>query len=109
VFSILLDTPGERDAIAYALKKSGVEFKIYYESMGSGLKNIDSVYSRILSLPSYPQIAAVQDKICDVINSAVENARLVKKVKHYSSLVSTPGKRYLKKSGYLDAYLRKQA
>lgn len=109
VFSILLDTPGERDAIAHALKKSGVEFKTYYEPMVSGLKNIDSVYSRILSLPTYPQIAAVQDKICAIVNTAAKSACLEKKIKRYSSIVPTPGKRYLKESGYLNAYLRKQS
>ncbi|MEI6213329.1 MAG: DegT/DnrJ/EryC1/StrS family aminotransferase [Desulfuromonadales bacterium] len=108
VFSILLDTPDERDAIAHALKKSGVEFKTYYDPLVSGLKNIDSVYSRILSLPVYPQIADVQDKICDIINAAAKSASIAQKIRHYSSSVPTPGKRYLKKSGYLDTYLRKQ-
>ena len=108
VFSILLNTQWERDAIAHALKKSAVEFKTYYEPLVTGLKNVDSVYSRILSLPTYPQIASLQDKICAVINTAVKGALLSKKVKHYSSIAPIPGKRYLKQSGYLDAYLRKQ-
>lgn len=103
VFSILLNTQRERDAIARALKKAAVEFKTYYEPVVTGLKNVDSVYSRIISLPIYPQIVSVQDKICTVINTAAKRAL------QYSSATPTPGKRYLKQSGYLDAYLRKQA
>ncbi len=109
VFSILLDSPNERDAIAHALKKSGVEFKTYYEPMITGLKNVDLVYSRILSLPVYPQIADVLDKICAIINTAAKNTCLAQKIKHYSSSVPTPGKRYLKQSGYLNTYLRRQS
>lgn len=109
VFSILLDSTDERDAIAHALKKAGVEFKTYYEPMVLGLKNVDSIYSRILSLPVYPQIATVQDKICAIINAAAKKANSAKKVKHYNSLFPTPGKRYLRQSGYLDGYLRKQS
>lgn len=109
VFSILLNTQRERDAIANALKKAGVEFKIYYEPLVTGLKNVDSVYSRIISLPTYSQIASLQDKICAVINTAVKRTLLSKKAIHYPGIVPAPGKMYLKQSGYLDTYLRKQA
>lgn len=109
VFAILLDTQRERDAIAYALTNAAVEFKTYYEPLVTGLKHTDSVYSRMIALPVHPHMASQQGKICKVINKAVKLSLQSKRTRPYASGTSTPGKSYLKQSGYLNAYLRKQA
>jgi dTDP-4-amino-4,6-dideoxygalactose transaminase len=108
VFSILLNNSYVRDAIADALKKNNVEIKIYYEPLVEGLVNTDQVYSRIISFPTYPEIASKQDVILDIIN---ESARKVSdKYKNDAMYAghTLPGKTYLIESGYLMNYLRRE-
>lgn len=94
-FAILLPETYIRDEIALALTKANIEYKIYYTPMVEGLTNTDYVYSHIICLPSYALLTEEQVKtICEVVNTAANK-------KH-------PGINYLKNSGYLDNYLRKQ-
>jgi dTDP-4-amino-4,6-dideoxygalactose transaminase len=106
VFSILLDTTIDRDIIAQAFRENNIEVKIYYEPLVKGLPRTDWVYSHIISLPIYPEIAAKQEFILDLINKNIKN-----KSKNAGAVINsihTPGKTYLEESGYLKNYLRKE-
>ena len=96
VFSIMLPNQQMRDAIAEAFKKNGIEVKIYYEPLVGGLPNTNSVFTRIISLPTYPAIKNYVKEICYIANNAV-----VDSVDKY-----VQGKRYLFKSGYLTEILK---
>jgi 3-dehydro-glucose-6-phosphate--glutamate transaminase len=102
VFSILLPSTHIRNAIVSALNKNNIEYKVYYEPLVEGLPNTDRIYSRILALPTYADIRPVQNKICKVINSTVKD------ISHGSFVRFTPGKKYLKDSGYLKTFLRRE-
>ena len=93
VYSILFESSRVRNAAMAALTKLGVETKIYYEPLVEGLSSTDFVYSRILSLPTYPSIATVQPEIIRTINEAAE--------------YRTPGLSYFRESGYMKTYLRR--
>lgn len=108
VFSILLPNMEQRNAIANALKKNGIEFKIYYEPLVEGLPNVDMIYSRIISLPTYPAIGKYQPHICKIINESIEKTSFDYKDDILQHKTVTPGKRYLRESGYLNTYLRKE-
>jgi dTDP-4-amino-4,6-dideoxygalactose transaminase len=108
VFSILLPITKQRNAIANALRKNNVEFKIYYEPLVEGLPNVDMVYSRIISLPTYPAIRKYQAHICKIINESFEKTPFGYKDDTLPHMKVTPGKRYLRESGYLNTYLRKE-
>lgn len=84
VFSILFEEPCVRNAVMTALAKNGVETKVYYDPLVSGLSNTDYVYQRILSLPIHEDVIPVQDEIIEIINMAARGAK-------------TPGKDYLTK------------
>lgn len=84
VFSILFEEPCVRNAVMTALDRNGVETKVYYDPLVSGLPNTDYVYQRILSLPIHKDVAPVQDEIIEIINTAAKSAK-------------TPGKAYLTK------------
>lgn len=101
VFSILLDSTQSRDAIAKTFKENNIEVKIYYEPLVEGLPNTDWVYSHIISLPIYPDIASKQEYLCRLINESVKESYL-------TPGVSVPGKTYLNESGYLKTYLRQE-
>ena len=107
VFAILLNTPQERDAIADVLKRSQVEFKIYYDPLVSGLPNIDDVFSRIIALPTHPGVRPFLGKICQLINDRMKNFPHGPACGRHEA-APTPGKRYLKESGYLNSYLRRE-
>lgn len=94
VFSILLPSSIERDAIRKALTDNQIEIKVYYEPLVSGLPNTDNIFSRIISLPIHKDIDKHQDMIIELANNAVKTAYV-------------PGKRYLRESGYLKKYLRR--
>lgn len=95
VFSILLPSPFVRDSIVEELKRNSIEHKVYYEPLVEGLPVTDMVYSRILSLPVYTKLTEEElNTICAVVNTASKNF--------------TPGKRYLKKSGYLNRYMHRE-
>lgn len=106
VFSILLNTTYTRDAIVKTLMENDIEFKTYYEPLVEGLVNTDQVYSRIISLPTYPGIAEMQDYICDLINGCVRESSAKKMNSRHGEKL--PGKTYLIESGYLNNYLRKE-
>lgn len=84
VFSILFEEPCVRNAVMTALAANGVETKVYYDPLVSGLPNTDYVYQRILSLPIHEDVIPVQDEIIEIINTAARGAK-------------TPGKDYLTK------------
>lgn len=84
VFSMLFKEPCIRNAVMAALAKNGVETKIYYDPLVSGLPNTDYVYQRILSLPIHKDVIPVQGEIIEIINTAAKSAK-------------TPGKEYLTK------------
>lgn len=84
IFSILFNDTVTRDAVRLALAKAGVETKVYYDPLISGLPNTDYVSQRILSLPIHSGVIPVQDEIIEIINTAARSAR-------------TPGKEYLTK------------
>ena len=84
VFSILFEEPSVRNAVMTALAKNGVETKVYYDPLCTGLPNTDYVYQRILSLPIHKDVIPVQDQIIEIINTSARGAR-------------TPGKAYLTK------------
>lgn len=84
VFSILFEEPCVRNAVMTALAKNGVEPKVYYDPLVSGLPNTDYVYQRILSLPIHEDVIPVQDEIIEIINTSARGAK-------------TPGKDYLTK------------
>ena len=84
VFSILFEEPCVRNAVMTALAGSGVETKVYYDPLVSGLPNTDYVYQRILSLPIHEDVIPVQDQIIEIINTSARGAK-------------TPGKDYLTK------------
>ncbi len=84
VFSIMFEEPCVRTAVMVALAKNGVETKVYYDPLVSGLPNTDYVYQRILSLPIHKDVIPVQDQIIEIINTSARGAR-------------TPGKAYLTK------------
>lgn len=110
VFSLIATNSHTRNLIAKALKENNIETKIYYEPLIEGLPNTDWVYAHIISLPTYPAIAPQQEHICKVINDSVQNAFKVSPEggEILSQSVPTPGKRYLKESGYLRTYLRRE-
>jgi len=105
VFSILLNNSYVRDAIANALRGSNIEIKTYYEPLVEGLVNTDQVFSRIISLPTYPEIASKQEFICSLINDSVKKIS-GKDATHPG--IPLPGKTYLIESGYLMNYLRRE-
>lgn len=82
VFSILFEEPCVRNAVMTALAGNGVETKVYYDPLVSGLPNTDYVYQRILSLPIHEDVIPVQDEIIEIINTSARGAK-------------TPGKAYL--------------
>jgi dTDP-4-amino-4,6-dideoxygalactose transaminase len=82
VFSLLFKDSNVRDTIRIALEKYGVETKVYYDPLISGLPNTDDIYRRILSLPTHSEAIEHQDKIIEIINGAGRAA-------------GTPGKRFL--------------
>jgi dTDP-4-amino-4,6-dideoxygalactose transaminase len=84
VYSILFEEPCVRNAVMTALARNGVETKVYYDPLVSGLPNTDYVYQRILSLPIHKDVIPVQDEIIKIINAAAKSAK-------------TPGKEYLTK------------
>lgn len=108
VFSILLNSTYVRDAIASGLRENGVEVKIYYEPLVEGLVNTDQIYSRIISLPTYPEMAAVQDRICAIINESAVRGAEGSRGETGTTDYHLPGKTYLVESGYLISYLRRE-
>jgi dTDP-4-amino-4,6-dideoxygalactose transaminase len=84
VFNLLFDNRLVRDTIRLALMEKGVETKVYYDPLCSGLPNTDYVYDRILSLPVHEGIIGHQDEIIEIVNTKGRSAR-------------TPGKDYLTK------------
>ena len=106
VFAVLLGTRQERDAIAHTLAKHKIEFKIYYDPLVSGLPNIDSIYSRIIALPTHQGVKPFLKNICRWINDCMV-ALSRQPAYNGHQAIPTPGKRYLKESGYLNAYLRR--
>lgn len=108
VFSILLNNSYVRDAIANALRGSNIEIKTYYEPLVEGLVNTDQVFSRIISLPTYPDIASKQEFICGLINESAKKSS--EKYKNDTAYAGhpLPGKTYLIESGYLMNYLRRE-
>jgi len=69
-FSILLNSKEKRDAVARAFKENNIEVKTYYEPLFRELKNTEIVYSRIISLPVYEEMASEVKRICKLINGA---------------------------------------
>uniref|UniRef100_A0A6H1ZW27 Putative DegT/DnrJ/EryC1/StrS aminotransferase family protein n=1 Tax=viral metagenome TaxID=1070528 RepID=A0A6H1ZW27_9ZZZZ len=69
-YSVLFESRDKRDKIVNKFKENGIESKVYYEPLIHGLKNTDEVYSRILSLPTYPSVNKHVKTICDLINKA---------------------------------------
>jgi len=70
IFSILVRNNKIRNNMLTTLMNYGFEVKIYYEPLINGLEITDDVYSRILSLPTYPEILPYQNKICCLLNEA---------------------------------------
>ena len=95
VYSILFPSAHTRNAVVQALSNAGFETKTYYEPLVEGMLCTDYVYSHILSLPIYPEIAQVQPQICDIINKTVREQ-------------VTPGVAYLRKGSYMETYLRRE-
>lgn len=83
VFSILFKDSATRNSVMMALSNHGVETKVYYDPLVSGLPNTEYVYSRILSLPVHKGVIPVQDDIINIINKA-------------GRIGKTPGKSYMK-------------
>lgn len=107
VFSILMNNSYARDAVAAALARNNIEVKVYYEPLVEGLVNTDQVFSRILSLPTYPDITSKLDEIIALVNESVKES--VKPGKSDVTLgAALPGKTYLVESGYLTEYLRRE-
>ena len=69
-YSILFESNSKRSKIVELFKENGIEQKVYYEPLIYGLENTDNVYSRILSLPTYPSVAKHIKFICNLINKA---------------------------------------
>ncbi len=82
VFSIMFNDSATRNAVMMELARLGVETKVYYDPLVSGLPNTDYVYSRILSLPIHDGAKEVQGDIIDIINNIGRTSK-------------TPGKAYL--------------
>ncbi len=80
VYSILFAETSTRNAVMKALARNGVETKVYYDPLISGLPNTDYVYNHILSLPIHADVLDDQMEIIDIINKSAE---------------TTPGKKYL--------------
>lgn len=108
VFSILLDSAQSRDAIAKAFKENNIEVKIYYEPLVEGLPNTDWIYSHIISLPTYPDIASKQEYLCKLIDESVRKSYAIRESDILTTNVPIPGKTYLKETGYLKTYLRRE-
>jgi dTDP-4-amino-4,6-dideoxygalactose transaminase len=108
VFSLLLNNSYTRDAISTALKNNEIEVKTYYEPLVEGLAHTDQIYSRIISLPTYPEIVSKQDMICGLINESVKGSMELSRGDASSPDAHLPGKRYLVDSGYLIEYLRRE-
>ena len=70
VFAILLEDRAKRDRVAKAFREIGIEVKIYYEPVTTGLKNTDDIYSRIIALPTWDGVEDEIPAICRVINHA---------------------------------------
>ena len=96
VFSIMLPNQQMRDAIADAFRKNDIEVKTYYEPLVRGLPNTDSVFARIISLPTYPAIKEHVKEICHIANNAVADS-----MNKY-----VQGKRYLLQSGYIAEFFQ---
>ncbi len=108
VFSLLLNNSYTRDAISMALKNNEIEVKTYYEPLVEGLAHTDQIYSRIISLPTYPEIVSKQEMICGLINESVKGSMELSRGDALSREDPLPGKRYLVDSGYLIEYLRRE-
>lgn len=68
VFALLLE-PNLRDKIAKSLENDlGLEVKIYYEPIVSGLPNTDYVFDRILALPTHIRMFEILDDVIAAIN-----------------------------------------
>ncbi len=81
VFSILFPETTTRNSVMKGLAGNGVETKVYYDPLYSGLPNTEYVYNRILSLPTHSGINPKDvKKIIKIINESGE---------------TTPGKNYL--------------
>ena len=70
VFAVLFPSMGKRNRVIDALKKLDMEIKIYYKPLCDGLENTDSIYSRILALPTWDGVEKHIPKICKAINEA---------------------------------------
>lgn len=89
VYAILFETSHIRNVVKEFLKENGIETKVYYDPLKSGLPNTDFVYSRILALPLAIS-ERIARRIAEMINEAVKNS-------------PAPGKKYLSES-YVDKY-----
>jgi dTDP-4-amino-4,6-dideoxygalactose transaminase len=69
VYTILFNSPRDKNRVNRALLTAGIETKAYYEPIVNGLPVTDDIYSRILALPVY--YGMDQDLIINTINKAV--------------------------------------
>ena len=70
VFAILLENHQMREDVVGAFKEDGIETKVYYEPIVSGLPVTDDIYSRIIALPTYYGVDC--DRVIRVANEAVK-------------------------------------
>ena len=71
VFAIVFPSKILRDRVADFFSRSGIEAKIYYKPLISGLPNTDWLYNRILALPTYPEVYDNIPFICELINKSL--------------------------------------
>lgn len=75
VFALEFESRAVRDRVHQALSDRGFETKVYYDPLVAGLPVTDQVYSRLLALPTYPQVMGKVRQICDIVNGAAPGAR----------------------------------
>lgn len=70
VFALYLKEPEQRELLYQSLCRIGVESKVYYDPLISGLPETDRLYARILALPVYPGIRPHLSRIIHTMNAA---------------------------------------
>ena len=88
-FCICMENSSIRNLSLCEMEKNNIETKVYYDPIVSGLSNTDYVYSRIIALPTHSNLTKeMQMEIIKILNEV-------------STSSNTPGKRYMKKSGFI--------
>jgi hypothetical protein len=72
------------------------------------LPNTDWVYSHIISLPIYPEIASQQDYICNLINESVRDGAGKAGGRVAVACIAKEAGGTLKKEDYLKTYMQRE-